>query len=91
MLTKALREFEGALVVISHDREFLEKLEPTHVISVRGGRAVMEERGLRESDWNDPLDSRSCESESTQKYASVTAPKSVSPSSPSKGRKLTYS
>ena len=45
-------------MVISHDREFLEKLEPTHVLTVRGGRATLEERGLREADFNDPLDSR---------------------------------
>jgi len=77
VLTKALREFEGALVVISHDREFLEKLEPTHVLSVRGGKAVIEERGLRESDWNDPLDSRTCESETSQKYASSTTSNST--------------
>ena len=52
VLTAALRKFDGASMVISHDREFLEKLEPTHVITVRGGRAVMEERGLRETDWD---------------------------------------
>lgn len=58
VLTTALRKFEGATLVISHDREFLEKLEPTHVLTVRGGRATLEERGLREADFNDPLDSR---------------------------------
>ena len=57
-LTTALRKFEGATLVISHDREFLEKLEPTHVLTVRGGKAVLEERGLRETDFHDPLDSR---------------------------------
>ena len=57
-LTTALRTFEGATLVISHDREFLTELEPTHVLTVRGGRAVLEERGLRESDFDDPLDSR---------------------------------
>ena len=57
-LTTALRKFEGATMVISHDREFLEQLEPTHVLTVRGGRASLEERGLREEDFNDPLDSR---------------------------------
>ena len=57
-LTTALRGFEGATLVISHDREFLEKLVPTHVLTVRGGRASLEERGLRESDFDDPLDSR---------------------------------
>jgi len=58
VLTTGLRNFAGSVLVISHDREFLEKLEPTHILTVRGGRAWMEERNLREEDWNDPLDSR---------------------------------
>jgi ATP-binding cassette, subfamily F, member 3 len=37
-LTAALRKFEGSVVVISHDRRFLEELEPTHVVTVRGGK-----------------------------------------------------
>ena len=44
MLTEALRKFEGTTVVISHDRAFLEELEPTHVITVRGGRVDMQVR-----------------------------------------------
>ena len=35
VLTAALRKFEGSVVVISHDRAFLEELEPTHVVTVR--------------------------------------------------------
>ena len=35
-MTAALRKFEGAVLVISHDRLFLEELEPTHIITVRG-------------------------------------------------------
>lgn len=35
VLTAALRKFEGSVVVISHDRQFLEELEPTHVVTVR--------------------------------------------------------
>lgn len=58
VLTKALREFEGSCVVISHDRLFLEELEPTHVLTVRNGAVTMEERGLRESDWADDLYAR---------------------------------
>ena len=58
VLTKALREFEGSCVVISHDRLFLEELDPTHVLTVRNGAVVMEERGLRESDWADDLFAR---------------------------------
>lgn len=51
VLTKALRTFSGACLVISHDREFLEALEPTHVITVCDGRVNMMERGLQDSDW----------------------------------------
>eukprot|EP01038_Epipyxis_sp_PR26KG_P010570 gene10570-14198_t len=72
VLTEALKKFEGSVVVISHDREFLEQLEPTHVITVRGGIVNMEERGLREDDWNDPLDSRSVDCEVEEKFASKT-------------------
>jgi len=54
-LTKALRSFQGTSLVISHDREFLEALEPTHVITVRNGRVEMQERSLTEKDWEDPI------------------------------------
>ena len=58
VLTKSLRDFTGSIVVISHDRHFLEELSPTHVINIRSGKVEMEERSLREEDWNDPLFSR---------------------------------
>ena len=38
-----------------YDREFLEALEPTHVITVRDGKVRMEERSLCEADWEDPI------------------------------------
>ena len=80
-------------MVISHDKTFLEELEPTHVITVRGGRVdlqvraplnqtngratpgmplprtVRQERGLREEDWNDPIDSRESDDACLQKFA----------------------
>ena len=56
MLTEALRDFSGAVLVISHDRGMLETLQPTHVITVREGRVDMQERGLQEDDWHDPID-----------------------------------
>lgn len=98
VLTEALRKFEGAVLVISHDRTFLDELEPTHIITVRGidcffcseislrevhfnliflgGKVAMEERGLVEGDWNDPLDSRGdgcSENGSEQKFATTAA------------------
>jgi ATPase subunit of ABC transporter with duplicated ATPase domains len=53
VLTKALRDFAGAVLVVSHDRQLLEALEPTHVITVKDGRAEMEERGLSDRDWSE--------------------------------------
>ena len=50
-LTGALNAYDGALVVVSHDRAFCESLAPTHVASVRGGRVTLEARALEESDW----------------------------------------
>ena len=42
---------EGAIVVISHDRSFCEKIGFTHVGTVKGGGFTLEERSLNESDW----------------------------------------
>ena len=42
---------EGALVVISHDRSFCEKIGFTHVGTVKDGSFVLEERSLCERDW----------------------------------------
>jgi ATPase subunit of ABC transporter with duplicated ATPase domains len=53
VLTRALRDFAGAVLVVSHDRQLLEALEPTHVITVKDGRAEMEERGLSDRDWSE--------------------------------------
>jgi ATPase subunit of ABC transporter with duplicated ATPase domains len=41
----------GAMFVISHDRRFLESLDPTHVVTVGAGKVVMEQRGLQARDW----------------------------------------
>jgi ABC-type multidrug transport system ATPase subunit len=50
-LTEALMEYKGSFVIISHDRDFLDKIHFTHVLTVVGGRAVLEERQLNELDW----------------------------------------
>lgn len=78
-MTTALRNFEGSVVVISHDRMFLEDLEPTHILTVRGGRAFFEERGLRDDDWNDDLFSRVESHESNLADATTEKSKSSSP------------
>jgi len=42
---------DGAVVVISHDREFCEKVGFTHVGTVTKGGLVLEQRSLRDGDW----------------------------------------
>jgi len=51
VLTGALREFTGSILVISHDKPFLEALDPTHVITVKDGAVTMEARSLMPDDW----------------------------------------
>ncbi|GMI23838.1 hypothetical protein TeGR_g14910 [Tetraparma gracilis] len=49
----------AAVIVISHDREFVERLSPTHVCVVNAGKVKVEERSLRESDWSKHWDAPS--------------------------------
>jgi hypothetical protein len=54
-LSEALSEWgeeRGAIVVISHDKAFCQKIGFTHVATVKEGRLVMEVRNTRESDWD---------------------------------------
>ena len=54
-LAKALSGWggqDGAIVVISHDRKFCEKVGFTHVGTVMDGKLVLEQRSLRDSDWD---------------------------------------
>ncbi len=57
-LAKGLANFEdgeknkrAAVVIISHDREFVEQVQATHVCEVHNGKVTMEERNLRDEDW----------------------------------------
>jgi flagellar biosynthesis GTPase FlhF len=45
-------EDTGAIVVISHDKAFCEKVGFTHVATVQDGSLKMEQRDTRESDWD---------------------------------------
>jgi ATPase subunit of ABC transporter with duplicated ATPase domains len=42
---------KGAIIVVSHDRHFCDKITFTHVATVRDGKFVLEEREVRPSDW----------------------------------------
>ena len=54
-LAGGLNAFEGAIVVISHDRAFVEELRPTHVLTVADGAATLEKRELVEAkrEWSE--------------------------------------
>jgi len=60
VLTEALQEYKGTIVVVTHNRPFCELLAPTHVATVLGepGRQTIkvEERPLRPSDWESMTD-----------------------------------
>lgn len=68
VLVDALKKFQGgSILVISHDKKFLETFEPSHVLTVKGGSATLEERSLTESDWCDDLNARANESKFIEK------------------------
>ncbi|HKX42891.1 MAG TPA: ATP-binding cassette domain-containing protein, partial [Burkholderiaceae bacterium] len=46
VLQRALQAFEGALIVASHDAEFIEALRPTHRWEWRDGRLVMRQSSM---------------------------------------------
>ena len=50
VLQRALQEFEGALVVASHDVEFIDALRPTHRWAWRDGRLVMRQSSMARLD-----------------------------------------
>ena len=64
-LANGLADFEkgsknkaAAVILVSHDRDFVERLHCTHVCMVEEGRVKLEERLLRESDWEVEADGR---------------------------------
>ena len=52
-LLEAIGKYEGSIVVVSHDRAFSEGIASTHVGYVANGVIDIQERSLRESDWNE--------------------------------------
>ena len=55
VLTEALQEYKGTIIVVTHNRQFCELLAPTHIATVCGAPGTqtvkIEERPLRASDW----------------------------------------
>jgi ATP-binding cassette subfamily F protein 3 len=58
-LSESLSEWgeeTGAIVVISHDKAFCQKVGFTHVATIQvGGTLIVEQRGTRESDWDSSI------------------------------------
>eukprot|EP00966_Prymnesium_polylepis_P008078 186109-Prymnesium_polylepis.1 len=52
-LLEAIGKYEGAVVVVSHDRGFCEAIDATHVGYVADGQIRVEERSLREADFSE--------------------------------------
>ena len=52
-LLEAIGKYEGAVVVVSHDRAFCEAIEATHVGYVADGKISVAERSLRETDFSE--------------------------------------
>ena len=53
-LSSALSEWgneQGALVVVSHDRNFCDKIDFSHVATVANGTMILEQRGAQANDW----------------------------------------
>ena len=74
-LAGGLNAFEGAIVVISHDRAFVEELRPTHVLTVADGAATLEKRELVDADWDvSSIDERGAIIEEAAAEPAVAAP-----------------
>mmetsp|Transcript_64848 Transcript_64848/g.104985 ORF Transcript_64848/g.104985 Transcript_64848/m.104985 type:complete len:550 (+) Transcript_64848:2-1651(+) len=53
-LTTALVEYTGTIVVVTHNRDFCEKIKATHVAMVKGdGGITVTDREVRQSDWDE--------------------------------------
>lgn len=51
-LTDGLQDWDGALLAVSHNKEFCERLSPTHIVRVKNGEMTMENcYGLTAADF----------------------------------------
>lgn len=87
-------EDTGAVVVISHDKAFCEKVGFTHVATVQDGCLKMEQRDTRESDWSSSYSSTqptlSSANASTETEDTNTNNKSATPEEDRKRKKQVY-
>jgi len=73
-LTEALRDYEGTVAVVTHNRAFCDRFNPTHVAFVRGdGQVSFEERPVRESDWEEVARAESAMAEGMAAEAAAAA------------------
>ncbi|KAF5838243.1 P-loop containing nucleoside triphosphate hydrolase protein [Dunaliella salina] len=81
----ALREFQGAIVAITHNRAFAESLNATHILRVENGRAKLgTNMGLSDADFEHSTSSTPA---AAAPAASAAAPASAPSSSGSSSRK----
>lgn len=79
-LAKGLNAFEGAVLVVSHDRAFVDELSPTHVLTVADGVASLEKRELVDADWDvSSIDERGA-AEAVEAPAAAAAAEAAPPS-----------
>ena len=90
-LLEAIGKYEGAVVVVSHDRAFCEAIEATHVGYVADGKISVAERTLRETDFSEEdrgvvnvvaAEESSSDSSSTLPEPSTAAPAPTRPQKP---------
>jgi len=81
-------EEEGAVVVISHDKTFCDKVGFTHVVTVKDGGLVLEQRSTNAADWDSSVATfqRSSDGEAADASNEATKAKEIDP----KLRKLAY-
>lgn len=53
VLSKALCEYDGAIIAISHNGKFLDSLKPTHVFKVTDGKVDIETCAVHDEDDDD--------------------------------------
>ena len=77
-LTDGLQGWDGALLAVSHNKEFCESLRPTHVVRVKNGKMTMENcYGLTAADFEHGDDGAAGDATAAAKEAAATAAAAV--------------